>query len=540
MAHVGSLRRSRTPVAVALSDDVCRKPVVVARSDAVCGYILLASRAYNLLASRAYDLLASRAPPLAGSGSLSSSVAVSAAAGFPKWVLLEPFVFRRDDDDSFPDETKAPIRASGLTSWGARFSIAFSLAEPPLISHIYAQLPVPGFPGPDEGDPLAILATHGPLALLRVATHTPTLLLLQDLFIYSAHENPCLLKILPPCTEPAFADGQFLGRPATPRLLNTASTGLWCRGNQFVVAELSLYRPGSSFMVFADICLLRSCTSSSHNRCDGRWKSMLAEILSANPDDNDLRHLSSWQTETIIPFRKWLCWIDYNRGILFCNMSKVTPTVSFLEFPLDKFPLTSTRIATGNCWYRGVSIVDHGRELKFVNVARQDGIFFEALEPGTGFTITCHTLVLDCRMVWKKDYTVTSDELWDANASDRLPRGILMFPRVDIDRPHVVHFLYIEFGHVEKNMWVVAIDMSTKTVESLSVYIDRKDSSTDTLCIKTVEDLRHFQRESLRTDSLIRQKSMSPMPFLPCEFPKFLSRKMTKSTSAVRSLNGQK
>ncbi|CAL4890069.1 unnamed protein product [Urochloa decumbens] len=525
MAPVGSPRRSRTPVAVA-------------RSDTVCGYILLASRAYNFLASRAYNLLASRAPPLAGSGSPSPSVAVSAAAAFPKWVLLEPFVFRRDDDDSFPDETKAPIRASGFTSWGARFSIAFSVAEPPLISHLYAQLPVPGFPGPDEaGPPLAILATHGHLALLRVATHKPTLHLLQDLFIYSAHENPCLLKILPPCNEPAFADGQFLGRPATPRLLNTASLGLWCRGNEeLVVAELSLYRPRCHFMIFADICLLRSCTSSaSHNRrCDGRWKSMRVEILSTDdPDDTDLRQLTFWQTETVVPFRKWLCWIDYNRGILFCNMmSKVsTPTVSFLKFPLDKFPLTSTRIATGNCWYRGVSVVGHGRELKFVNVARQDGIFFKALEPGTGFTITCHTLV---GMVWKKDYTVTSDELWDANTSDRLPRGILMFPRVDIDRPHVVHFLYIEFGHVNKNMWVVAIDMSTKTVESLSVYIDRKDSCIDMPCIKTLEDLARFQRHNIRTiRDLIGQKSMSPMPFLPCEFPKFLSRGLSRRLPCV-------
>ncbi|CAL5060323.1 unnamed protein product [Urochloa decumbens] len=297
-------------------------------------------------------------------------------------------------------------------------------------------------------------------------------------------------------------------------------------------------------MVFADICLLSSCTSSSRNRCDRRWKwkSMRVEILSADdPDDNDLRQLTFWQTETIIPFRKWLCWIDYNQGILFCNMSKVpTPTVSFLKFPLDKVPLTSTRIATGNCWYRGVSVVNHGRKLKFVNIARQDGIFFGALERGTGFTITCHTLVL-CSRVWKKDYTVTSDELWDANTSDRLPHGILMFPRVDIDRPHVVHFLYIEFGHVNKNMWVVAIDMSTKTVESLSVYIDRKDFCIDMPCIKTLEDLARFQRHNIRTSrEFIGRKSMSPMPFLPCEFPKFLSRKKTESTCAVRSLNAQK
>jgi hypothetical protein len=42
-----------------------------------------------------------------------------------------------------------------------------------------------------------------------------------------------------------------------------------------------------------------------------------------------------------------------------------------------------------------VSVVDHGRLLKFVNVERHDSnLDCGALEPGTGFTITCHTLVI--------------------------------------------------------------------------------------------------------------------------------------------------
>ena len=54
----------------------------------------------------------------------------AAAMRFPSLVMLEPFVFRRDDEDSFPDDTKAPIRASATTSWGARFSIALDIAQP--------------------------------------------------------------------------------------------------------------------------------------------------------------------------------------------------------------------------------------------------------------------------------------------------------------------------------------------------------------------------------------------------------------------------
>jgi hypothetical protein len=54
---------------------------------------------------------------------------------------------------------------------------------------------------------------------------------------------------------------------------------------------------------------------------------------------------------------------------------------------------------------------------------------------------------------------LTSGELWDANAADLLPRDILVFPRVDINRPHVAHFLFIEFGSAMRKMSVVTIDI---------------------------------------------------------------------------------
>jgi hypothetical protein len=38
---------------------------------------------------------------------------------------------------------------------------------------------------------------------------------------------------------------------------------------------------------------------------------------------------------------------------------------------------------------------------------------------------------------------------------------------VNITRPHVVHFLLIEFGYVLKKMWLVAIDMNTGSVSRI-------------------------------------------------------------------------
>ena len=74
-------------------------------------------------------------------------------------------------------------------------------------------------------------------------------------------------------------------------------------------------------------------------------------------------------------------------------------------------------------------------------------------------------------MEWKADYKVTSCELWNDNYPG-LPRDILMYPQVDIDRPSVVHFLLSEFGHGNKNMWVVSIDMIKKVVNAWSLYIN--------------------------------------------------------------------
>jgi len=97
-------------------------------------------------------------------------------------------------------------------------------------------------------------------------------------------------------------------------------------------------------------------------------------------------------------------------------------------------------------------------------------------------------------------------ELWSANTPKDLPRHILMFPQVDIYRPHVVHFLCCDYEYVMMKMWVVTINMSTKIVESCSQYLNGfADLDTDKI-------------------ELTQVKSACPLPFLPSEFSKFLSR----------------
>lgn len=71
---------------------------------------------------------------------------------------------------------------------------------------------------------------------------------------------------------------------------------------------------------------------------------------------------------------------------------------------------TPNRSIASSWLYRGVSAIDAGRVLKFVDVARDDGIGYGVLKPGAAFTITCHTLPLGSmvlkdrlgRTVWNK------------------------------------------------------------------------------------------------------------------------------------------
>ena len=174
---------------------------------------------------------------------------------------------------------------------------------------------------------------------------------MQTFFIYHADKNPASssLKALPACTEPSFDMSRRDGRlprgtpssPTKPRLLADRSMGLWCRGrDEFVVAELNVFRLGQ-FKVFADIYFLRSSCTSADDQLGGTWYSKRVDILCRdNPGDqvvdnsvendgfldfkcidSDVWQLYCWQTDTIIPCKRWLCWIDYQRGILFRDLS---------------------------------------------------------------------------------------------------------------------------------------------------------------------------------------------------------------------------
>ncbi|KAF8677239.1 hypothetical protein HU200_046718 [Digitaria exilis] len=107
--------------------------------------------------------------------------------------------------------------------------------------------------------------------------------------------------------------------------------------------------------------------------------------------------------------------LDTHAGcILFCDVfAKPNPTVSYLRLPLDEFPKTNNRSRACSWLYRCVSAVDDGNVMTLGMghyVLMLDGVDKWGKE-----TIGS--------VVWHKDWTVTSDELWSANPPELLPRS---------------------------------------------------------------------------------------------------------------------
>ncbi|CAM0958613.1 unnamed protein product [Alopecurus aequalis] len=125
------------------------------------------------------------------------------------WMMLDRYVYRRDDD-GFPDESRAPLRATSSTSLGQAFDVAFLPAEPPAISRLYVRWP--GGTTPEDGNGTDIVAAHRDLLLLRLTSiqhldRSPYRRYVQDHFICIASSDPAgdprlQLKRLPLCTIP--------------------------------------------------------------------------------------------------------------------------------------------------------------------------------------------------------------------------------------------------------------------------------------------------------------------------------------------------
>jgi hypothetical protein len=167
----------------------------------------------------------------------------STAADLPSWMILECFVFRRDDDEDgpFPNDAAAPMRASSFTSLGDSFTVALLSAAPPAVSRVYVRWPRgPRSHGSASGTEL-LTADKG-LLLLRLNSdvklgedETDKYPYQQDYFIWDCKSITSIsLRRLPVCTEPIVLrvgkKNRTLDRQFHPDL---AVSSRWCSWQTF-------------------------------------------------------------------------------------------------------------------------------------------------------------------------------------------------------------------------------------------------------------------------------------------------------------------
>nr|TKW08209.1 hypothetical protein SEVIR_6G014100v2 [Setaria viridis] len=412
----------------------------------------------------------------------------AAAAGdsaVPNWVMLERLVFRRDDPASFREDRRT--FASGTTSAGTQFDVSFILAEPPTPSRLYLSWPE----GPKQGSQGLVMAANRNLVLLRLEYRVDESVqfgeVVHDYFIYiadpSSQRKP-LLRRLPRCTE----YNDYFERQVT-RAFPVLAVGLLCHGeDEFAVAHLAI----------------RSRKKKSGD--DAKWET---KVFPLQYQYDDLYYdFLNWEVDGVVPFKNALCWVNYCRGILFCDgVSEDRPKVSYIRLPLDTY-FQGTDADGRKGMYHGLCVTEGGHRLVFVDVARHDGKCYGPRMPNTGFTLTSRTLKMtgNCTMPWEwnEDAVVTSDELWHANTMESLPRDIVMLPLLSMDKANVAHLSLLDWDGGRFSL--VSIDLSNMQVMGpVITYLKGEDDTADADIVKAKQGLcAHF---------------------IPSEFPKFLDLK---------------
>ncbi|CAM0958618.1 unnamed protein product [Alopecurus aequalis] len=415
------------------------------------------------------------------------------------WMMLDRFVYRRDDEETFPDIDSAPLRATSCTSLGQMFEVAFLPADPPAISRFYVRWP--GGTKPEEGMGTDIVEANRDLILFRLTStetmkESPYIRYIQDQFICIASSGPkphLQLKRLPVCTLPLIIppneEEEEERETVLPRVFfpNTVGLvrGLVSEEGKFVVAQLAkVSQMSASPKMEAEICVLRSRVSSDDG--DGRWEVTKIPIKHKDTEYSDLWY---WSTDAVVTFQKCICWVDYYRGgILFYDALKEQPTISYRRLKINNRPTGSSVCQTlpemnrSLCVTREADRESHiGRVvLRFVDVVRSDNYMLGPFELGYGFTINSSTLS-SADSVWVEDVSIKSQDLWAANTSSGLPHEMLTFPLVNMQNSSIVYFLvsqYVQEKEKEiKKISVVALDVSEKIVLFIFPYITGREDA---------------------------------------------------------------
>jgi hypothetical protein len=441
----------------------------------------------------------------------------STPAGGSRWVLLNKQSNEHDRESS----ADAKTTASSCTSSGQRFTVSFSVAAPPAPSSFHGHWVrgdgVGGTPASDDRDDdhhcsyssyaisddrenskdpeLKIIAAHDGAMLIEMVppvgdSYSASAADTSDYFLYEAgagRRRPPSLSLLPDCYIPMQCHYQF--PTATPMARDLSvfnATGILRRGDgEVLVAQLETPPPlNGAPCKTAELCVLR-LRPGGHDHHD--WVLKRVPIVHHEGDDGEL-WLWSEMMDAVVPVgSRFMCWVDYSRGFLVCDMAEENPKLRFVPLPV-KAPQTrhrsTDRLDEMNCCrWRNMAAAGAGA-VRFVSVAPRcccGGAGTTTCErSSSAFNVTTWTLALrmdEPTMAWVKDGVLDCDELWRLPNYGCLPRVALVFPVVCPDNADVVCFTVREYpqdsidddgADDETTVWMVKINTRSKAL--LSVF----------------------------------------------------------------------
>uniref|UniRef100_K4ALJ1 DUF1618 domain-containing protein n=1 Tax=Setaria italica TaxID=4555 RepID=K4ALJ1_SETIT len=306
----------------------------------------------------------------------------------------------------------------------------------------------------------------------------------EEFFIYQS--DTVVLKRLGPCGH-AFIN------------FNAGSnTGIVCReeNDEFAVAHLTVTpKEGggncalwSTCPVTAELCYILSKV--------GSWRTSSVPIRYG---EGEAQELIWWQTDAVIAFGDSICWVDYLRGMLFCDV--FSPNLELRYVPLPVIPYEGYRHPElgdrgGVFAYRSVCVTQDGAAIKFIDAANNN-LWFNGNQSGPS-SITSWILSSD-RFTWMQDDTLP----WTSSYATKMPP-------LDMKYPQIVYFALKE--EICSGTLLVPVNMVSKTLGRRTAYALRSSLSSD-------ED------ESDRTSCNLFYNE----PFLPCGFSKFLGLDVPRS-----------
>ncbi|VAH16909.1 unnamed protein product [Triticum turgidum subsp. durum] len=436
----------------------------------------------------------------------------STSTTLPDWLMLDRFVFW-SENFTFPKDADSTL-ATGTNSMDKKFQICFKLVEPPEVSRLFLQMDE----GLSQSHSFDIIAAHRAAVLLQMSYPIlvpgyENIIPMIDYFLYytAGGGSPPSLQRLPPLDGTiaqvqdqikASADvmtNQFLRR------LKCLDLGVLCRGeDEVAVAQLEITESG------APPKLQVLCPSISRS-----WEVKHPPIVPCDDvKEFDLEEVfKNFDAHTVIPFKSYLCWVDYSFGILFCDVFNESPKLLYLELPA-KLPILWAG-HKGRAWveaYHTVGVTA-GEVMKFVKVVDGNDEFFETTEPASDdFTITSWALITESNSVmkWKQDASIRSSEIGFGGLT-HLPRTPLEYPVISMYEPSIIYFMigHDQASYMYNKVWIVAIDISNGKVKSSSAYINGTEQVGD-LC---ADEALYFAKEKPQVYST----------FLPAEFSKHLN-----------------